>query len=74
VLTDGVGAYTIPSVQGFSEFDMDIVTPDGTFAAYTGFPYRSGPPLMTAPIDGGSTDEIRLAGSPTDFELTTALK
>jgi hypothetical protein len=56
------------------EFDVDIVKPDGTFAAYIGFPYRSGPPLITAPVTGGSVYEIRLAGTPTDFELTTALR
>ena len=56
------------------EFDVDIVNPDGTFAAYIGYPYRTGPPRITAPVNAGSVYEIRLAGAPTDFELTTTLR
>jgi hypothetical protein len=56
------------------EFDVDIVKPDGTFAAYIGYPYRSGPPMISAPVTAGSLYEIRLAGTPTDFELTTTLR
>jgi len=36
------------------EFDVDIVKPDGTFAAYIGYPYRSGPPAISAPVTAGS--------------------
>jgi hypothetical protein len=56
------------------EFDVDIVNPDGTFAAYIGYPYRTGPPRITASVNAGSVYEIRLAGAPTDFELTTTLR
>jgi len=56
------------------EFDIDIVKPDGTFAAYIGYPYRSGPPVVSAPVNAGSVYEIRLAGAPTDFELRTTLR
>jgi hypothetical protein len=56
------------------EFDVDIVKPDGTFAAYIGYPYRSGPPVISAPVTAGSVYEIRLAGTPTDFELSTTLR
>jgi hypothetical protein len=45
------------------EFDVDIVKPDGTFAAYIGYPYRSGPPAISAPVTAGSVYEIRLAGT-----------
>jgi hypothetical protein len=56
------------------EFDVDIVKPDGTFAAYIGYPYRSGPPVISAQVTAGSVYEVRLAGAPTDFELKTTLR
>jgi hypothetical protein len=56
------------------EFDVDIVRPDGTFAAYIGYPYRSGTPVISAPVTAGSVYEVRLAGAPTDFELRITLR
>jgi hypothetical protein len=88
-VTDGMGrppcqrfAVTIPRSgtleatisAALYEFDVDIVKPDGTFAAYIGYPYRTGPPRITAPVTAGSVYEIRLAGTPSDFELTTTVR
>lgn len=56
-------------------FDVDVVAPDGTFAAYSGS--SSSPLRVTAPVEAGLTYEVRVAGgwSPArEFELTTALR
>jgi hypothetical protein len=55
-------------------FDVDVVKPDGTFAAYAS---SSSSLHVTAPVEAGLTYEIRVAGgwSPArEFELTTALR
>jgi pre-peptidase len=58
-----------------SDFDIDIVAPDGTFAAYDGFPYPTGSPRLKIPVSAGLTYQIRLAGAiPRDFELATSLR
>lgn len=56
-----------------SDFDIDVVGPDGTFVAYN--PNPRGSPLLRVPVTAGSTYQIRLAGgAPREFELTTALR
>ena len=55
-------------------FDVDIVNPDGTFASYGS---SSSALRLRAPVQGGSTYEVRVAGgwSPArEFDLTTALR
>jgi hypothetical protein len=56
-------------------FDLDIVGPDGTFAAYSGV--WVSPVRVTFRVEAGSTYEIRVIGGwspPRHFELTTALR
>ena len=67
------GALTVTVGAAISDFDIDIVTSDGAFAAYDGYPYPSGSPRVTIPVSAGSTYQIRLAGARRQFELTTAL-
>jgi hypothetical protein len=59
----------------YFNFDVDIVKPDGTFAAYAS---SSASPLrVSAPIEAGMTYEIRVAGgwSPArEFEMTAVLR
>jgi hypothetical protein len=57
-----------------SDFDIDIVTSEGMFAAYDGYPYPSGSPHVQIPVSAGATYQIRLAGERREFELTTALR
>ena len=55
-------------------FDIDVVSPDGTFAAYASSSHS--PALITFPAEGGSTYEIRVAGgwsTARDFTLTTRM-
>jgi hypothetical protein len=56
------------------EFDVDIVKPNGLFAAYDAS--NRSPVRLTTPVDGGLTYEIRIAaiGAAREFELTTALR
>lgn len=56
-------------------FDVDVVRPDGTFAAYAGS--SSSPLRVRAEVQAGLTYEIRVAGgwSPArEFELVTVLR
>jgi hypothetical protein len=63
----------VVTVEGKTDFDIDVVNPNGTFAAYDPFPH---PPLHTlrVPVTGGSTYQIRLAGAPRDVNLTASLQ
>ena len=56
------------------EFDVDIVKPDGLFAAYDGS--NRSPVRLTTPVDAGRTYEIRVAaiGSAREFEVATAMR
>jgi hypothetical protein len=72
VPTSGTLEVTVSAAM--TDFDIDIVTSDGTFVAYDGYPYKSGSPLVTTPVSAGSTYQIRLAGARREFELTTALR
>jgi hypothetical protein len=72
VPTSGILEVTVSAA--ISQFDIDIVTPDGMFAAYDGYPYPSGFARVKIPVRAGSTYQIRLTGAPLDFELTTALQ
>jgi hypothetical protein len=56
------------------EFDVDIVKPDGLFAAYDGS--NRSPVRLTTPVDAGLTYEIRVAavGSASEFEVVTAIR
>ena len=56
------------------EFDIDIVKPDGLFAAYDGS--NRSPVRLTTPVDAGLTYEIRVAaiGSASEFEVVTAIR
>ena len=68
------GTLDVTVSAAMSDFDIDIVTSDGTFAAYDGYPYKSGSPRLSIPVSAGSTYQIRLAGARREFELTTALR
>ena len=68
------GTLDVTVSAAMSDFDIDIVTSDGTFAAYDGYPYPSGSPHVRIPVSAGSTYQIRLAGARREFELTTALR
>jgi hypothetical protein len=72
VPTSGTLEVTVSAAS--SQFDIDIVTPDGMFAAYDGYPYPSGFARVKIPVSAGLTYQIRLTGAPLDFELTTALQ
>ncbi len=67
------GTLEVTVIAAMSDFDIDIVTPDGEFAAYDGYPYPSGSPRVKIPVSAGSTYQIRLAGARREFQLTTAL-
>jgi hypothetical protein len=55
-------------------FDLDIVTPEGTFAAYVASPTPS-PVSVKVPVQAGLTYEIRVTdGGRRAFELTSALR
>jgi hypothetical protein len=54
-------------------FDLDIVRPDGTFAAYIPFP-SSSPVRARIPVTAGATYEIRMIDASSGFELTTAVR
>jgi hypothetical protein len=73
VLTSGTLEVTV--VAAVSDFDIDVVASDGTFAAYDPYPRPSGSPRVRIPVSAGSTYQIRLAGAaPREFELTTAVR
>lgn len=72
VPTSGTLEVTVSAAM--SDFDIDIVTLDGAFAAYDGYPYPTGSPRVKIPVNAGSTYQIRLAGARREFELTTALR
>jgi hypothetical protein len=56
------------------EFDIDIVKPDGLFAAYDAS--NRSPVRLRAPVGAGLTYEIRVAaiGSGREFEVSTAIR
>jgi pre-peptidase len=68
------GTLAVTVSAAMTDFDIDIVTSDGTFVAYDGYPYASGSPRVTIPVSAGSTYQIRLAGARREFELMTALQ
>jgi hypothetical protein len=56
-------------------FDVDVVSPDGTFAVYASS--SSSPFRVRAQVEGGLTYEIRVAGgwsAAREFELTAVLR
>ena len=74
VIPAASGTLEVTVSATMSDFDIDILTSDGTFAAYAGYPHPVGSPKLGLPVDAGSTYQIRLAGAPRAFELTTALR
>ena len=69
------GTLEITVTTPVDDFDIDIVGPNGIFAAYYPYPHPARSPRVSIPVSGGSTYEIRLTGAaPHDFELSTALR
>ena len=68
------GTLEVNVSAAMTDFDIDIVAWDGTFAAYDGYPYLSGSPRVQISVSAGSTYQIRLAGARREFELTTAVR
>ena len=74
VTAPSTGLLTITVSAAVIRFDVDVVRPDGTFAAYV--PYPSGSPVrIEIPTEAGMTYEIRLTDPGAQkVELTTALR
>jgi hypothetical protein len=74
VTTPSAGILTVTVSAAAIRFDVDVVKPDGTFAAYVPYPTAS-PVRIEIPTEAGQTYEIRLTDPGNQrFELTTALR
>jgi hypothetical protein len=68
------GLLEVTAFAPIIHFSIEVVGPDGTFAAYAVYP-PSSPMRVQIPVDGGSTYQIRVTDpGKRPFELSTALR